>query len=106
MTTPPPESAAPADAHDLESLLADLRRSGKSTAAFARERGVPAWRLYNALRSRAKKRTALVPVVIANPPTSNAEPIELALSSGHRLRISANFDEQALRRLMGVLAGC
>ena len=33
-------------------------------------------------------------------------PLELVLSSGHRLVIPAEFDETALRRLMGVLASC
>jgi hypothetical protein len=46
----------------------------------------------------------LAPVEVRVP--SPAAPLELALASGHVLRIPAGFDEAEVRRLLGVLAGC
>ena len=91
---------------DIEDLLRRLEKSGQSTAAFARDHGVPAWKLYNALRARAKRSQALIPVVVSPARSAGSASLELALASGHRLVIPADFDEQALRRLMGILAGC
>lgn len=91
---------------DMNELLESLDVSGMTTAAFARANGIPSWKLYNALRSRAKKGQSLVPVLIRQAQPASSGPLELALASGHRLCIPADFDEQALRRLMGVLAGC
>ena len=90
----------------IDELLENLDASGMTTAAFARANGIPPWKLYNTLRSRAKKRLALVPVLVKPDHPASSGPLELTLASGHRLCIPADFDEQALRRLMGVLAGC
>ena len=95
----------------IDELLSDLAASGKSTAAFARDRGVQPWRLYNALRSRAvRKRRAtpnsLVPVKVTPTKPQPHATLELKLRSGHSLLIPSNFDEANLRRVMGVLAGC
>ena len=96
----------------IDELLTDLAASGKSTAAFARDRGIQPWKLYNALRSRAgrRKRSAvpstLVPVTVTTPTPHVRATLELQLSGGHRLLIPSDFDESSLRRLMGVLAGC
>jgi len=95
-----------------DELLAELERSNLSTAAFARERGLPPWKLYNALAARVSKRkkpakqSDLVPVTVKPERGAQVAPLELKLTSGHRLLVPADFDEQALRRLMGVLAGC
>ncbi len=100
------DRSSPVPAVDLDELLRRLDQSDQSTAAFARDNGVPSWKLYNALKARAKKRQALIPVVVTPGPGPGKPPLELALASGHRLLVPADFDEQALRRLMGVLAGC
>jgi hypothetical protein len=83
-----------------------------STAAFARKHGLPPWKLYNARqvstsrkRKRAK-RTELIQVSLPKVADERGASLELLLSGGHRLLIPGDFDEQALRRLMGVLAGC
>ncbi len=95
-----------------DQLLAELETSNLSTAAFARERGLPPWKLYNALtaraakRKKAAKRSSLVPVMVKPEHGVQTAPLELQLTGGHRLLVPADFDEQALRRLMGVLAGC
>jgi hypothetical protein len=109
-----PQAAPPAGLPSIDQLLAELAISGMSTAAFAREHGVAPSKLYYALsvgtgrrrkRKQSKKR-ALLPVVVKDHRAPAAAPLELQLSGGHRLLVPANFDEQALRRLMGVLAGC
>lgn len=95
-----------------DQLLSDLAASKLSAAAFARKRGLPPWKLYNALAARASRRknparqSDLVPVVVQPQYPTHEAPLELQLSSGHRLLVPADFDELALRRLMGVLAGC
>ena len=95
---------------DIRGLLAEQLASGLSIAAFARERGVSAWRLYDgrrALRKRAarKESTEFVQVHVRPVPASSS-PIEVELDAGVRLRVPADFDEDDLRRLLGVLASC
>ncbi|MFT5052157.1 MAG: hypothetical protein ACI8QZ_003589 [Chlamydiales bacterium] len=118
MTNTPTATAIKAQPEDpkarIERLVSELPRSGLSTAAFARKHGVPPWKLYNARqvstgRKRQRKRTKrteLVPVRLQDVTDDRGVPLELVLSGGHRLLIPGNFNEQALRRLMGVLAGC
>jgi len=104
--------AAQLPAPTTDQLLAELEASDLSTAAFARKRGLPPWKLYNALTARAAKckkrakRSNLVSVTVKPERAARAVPLELQLATGHRLLVPADFDEQALRRLMGVLAGC
>jgi hypothetical protein len=101
-------------------LLAALAASGGNTAAFARERGLAPWKLYEARRVAAESQRARavttrrrrpgkadaafaeVRVVEDRPGTPAA--FELVLPEGHRLLIPSTFDEQALRRLLEVLA--
>jgi len=103
---------------DIQALLVEFDSSGQSAAAFARSKGIPSWKLYNALRRRSGKlrslrvraraeRNALLPVHVvdaapANPPAA----MELVLAGGHRLLIGADFDAPTLRRLVGALAQC
>ncbi len=96
----------------IAELLAELATSSLSTSAFARSRGVPPWKLYNALRSRGIRRgqeprkSALVPIVLKETTPERCAPLELELAGGHRILLPADFDEQTLRRLMVTLAGC
>ena len=114
MTTTPITSPTKPQAEDpkarIERLLGEQPGSGMSTAAFARKHGLPPSKLYSARQARSQrkrtKRTELVPVRLQDVADERGAPLELALSGGHRLLIPGNFDEQALRRLMGVLAGC
>lgn len=113
-TSTPPSPSSP----DINVLLSEFDASGQSAAAFARSRGIPTWKLYNALtrrsgklrRSRAAARgnqPALLPVrVIDANPSKSPAPLELMLAGGHRLLISADFDAELLRRVLGVLAQC
>jgi hypothetical protein len=115
MSNSTPPRASPID---FQSLLAEFDASGQSAAAFARSRGVAIWRLHYALRRRSGKPLArgsrsrpelpaLLPVRIVDPkPAGSPGPMELVLAGGHRLLISADFDPEVLRRLLGVLAPC
>jgi len=112
--TNPKTSDTPADAPapTTEQLLTELATSGLSTAAFARSRGLPPWKLYNAIQARARRASkgakgpALIPVRVKEQRRAQASPFELVLAGGYRVLVPEDFDAAALRRLMGALAGC
>jgi hypothetical protein len=100
---------------ELPALLVELEAAGGSVSGFARERGLAPWKLYEARQGRRgstkrkrknSRRGDLVPVRVVDRATAAARPLELVLSSGHRLVIPTEFDETSLRRLMGILASC
>jgi hypothetical protein len=104
---------------DIASLLAEFDASGMNASAFARSRGLPAWRIYDALNRRKARvevasaragaaAPALLPVhVVPEPSAARAEPsLVLEIASGHRLRIGADFDAVLLRRVLGALSRC
>jgi hypothetical protein len=100
---------------EIPSLLAALAAAGGNTAAFARERGLSPWKLYEARRvaegggprqGRRKPDVVFARVRVVEERATTHEPLELVLDSGHRLRVPAGFDETTLRRLMGVLSSC
>ena len=102
---------------EIPALLEAVAAAGGNTAAFAREHGLSPWKLYEARRAAAgggprrgeRQRRAehlFVPVRVVEEGTARAEPLELVLVSGHRLRIPVGFDETTLRRLMGVVTSC
>jgi hypothetical protein len=103
---------------DSRALLTEFDSSGLSAAAFARSKGLPSWRIYNALQKRSGKvrarrlaaraqSNALLPVhVIEARQSPQPAAIELLLPGGHRVVIGADFDAVTLRRLLGALAQC
>lgn len=102
---------------EIPSLLEALAAAGGNIAAFARERGLSPWKLYEAKRveggegprrreGRGKADRVFARVRVVEERAAPPEPLELILGSGHRLRIPAGFDETTLRRLMGVLTSC
>lgn len=103
---------------DIKSLLVEFDASGLSAAAFARSKGLPSWKIYWALQRRSGKirvrRTAslsksnvLLPVhVVADKPDEPPAALELLLAGGHRVLLRADFDPQALRRLLAALSPC
>lgn len=106
----------PAD-EEIPALLEVLAAGDGNTAAFAREHGLSPWKLYEARRAaggggprrRARRRKAervFARVRVVEERTASPEVLELVLTSGHRLRIPAGFDEATLRRLMEVLSSC
>ena len=94
------------------SLLERQAESGLSVRAFAATAGVSAWTLYEwrrRLGDTARYRDGAprlveVSVVPSSPPTSAGIGVELR--SGHRLDVRAGFDDDELRRLIGVLESC
>ncbi len=95
-------------AREAAALLEEQQASGLSIAAFAKSKNVAAWSLYNA-RTRARKevQTSFSEVaIVSERHESPVDPIEIALPSGLTLRVRSDFDEVALRRLLGVLATC
>ena len=88
----------------IAKLIEAQKRSGMSIAAFAKEHGVPVWKLYQAGRTRRRRRAEFVEVAVV-PKVAALSPLELVLPGGLRVRIPPDFDEPTLRRLLGVL-GC
>jgi hypothetical protein len=98
-------------------LIREQESSGESVWAFAQRRGLSAATLYW-WRSRLRRRSArpgvrlqLAPVTIvpseSRPRPSTASSFDLELASGRRLRVPADFDANALRRLVATLErGC
>lgn len=112
MTSEPNERARRTPRNDeMPALLAALESSGKNTAAFARERGLAPWKLYEAQRvavppRRRRPRKAgadFAEVRVVEDPRPTPAAFELVLPAGWRLVIPSTFDDQALRRLLGVL---
>lgn len=100
------------DGRTIAELVAAQKKSGLSVAAFAREHGVSVWRLYQAGRSKRKRkrrskerRPEFVEVAVKSE-SPEAAPLELVLRSDLRVLVPAGFDEVTLRRLVGALASC
>jgi len=103
---------------DSRALLTEFDSSGLNAAAFARSKGLPSCRIYNALQRRSGKlrarrlaaraqSNALLPVhVIDAKPAPQPAAMELLLARGHRVLIGSDFDVPTLRRLLGALAQC
>ena len=94
----------------IAELITAQKRSGMSIAAFAREQGIPVWKLYQAGRPKRKRRTEkrradFVEVTVSSR-APEVSPLELVLPGDLRLRVPPDFDEPTLRRLLGALASC
>ncbi len=93
----------------LDRLLADLETSGLSVAAFARDRGIPAHRLYWARRNRRYPsepapedfQEVHVPDTLEHGPG-----IELRLPCGASIHVRRGFDEDTLQRILAVIDPC
>lgn len=104
----------PARSERDRALLEEQERSGLSIAAFARERGIPAWRLYHARRARVGRRAPSVDLVeiggsqavTAIAAASPVGGLEMMLPNGLRIAVPPAFEESTLRRLLAVLASC
>ena len=98
---------------EIPSLLRALDAAGGNTAAFAREHGVTPWKLYKAQRERAARRGRVKAREVAEEfvrveivDEGRTAPLELVLEGVGRLLLPRDFDESALRRLIGVLRSC
>jgi hypothetical protein len=84
-------------------VLAELERSGASLAAFAKREGLSAERLYR-WRARLAK-AAFVEVRPGIAGTAGGGVLEVVLARGRVVRVPADFNEAALRRLIALLEG-
>ena len=91
-------------------LVSEQVESGKSVAAFCRERGVPASQLFS-WKKRFREAEASKFVEVAVKPALEAMPvtpvrgsaIEVRLKGGRSLVVEPGFDVSHLRALLGVL---
>ena len=95
-------------AREAAALLEEQQTSGLSIAAFAKSKNVAPWSLYNArTRSRKEQDHYFSEVAVVSECRDPAvDPIELVHPSGLTLRVGSDFDDVALRRLLGELATC
>ena len=93
-------------------LVREQESSGRSVQEFARGRGLSPATIYwwrSRLRREGSKRgehMQLAPVTVLRSPTSarsGAESFEIELANGRRLRVPADFDGEALGRLLTTL---
>ncbi len=95
---------------DIRTLLAEQKASGLSVAAFARDRGVPKWRLYEGRQRLRKRKSRAKKVdfvqVHVRPVQPAPSPIKVELEAGMRVHVPLGFDEDELRRLLAVLSSC
>lgn len=92
---------------DWGELIERWGRSGLTARAFAAEAGVNAhtltywkWRLRKDTRSPTL--SGFVEVVASSSERA-AEPLEVVLEGGQRIRVPAGFDAEALRRVLDIL---
>lgn len=90
-------------------LASEQAGSGKSVAAFCRERGLPVWQFYERKkRLRQPETAAFVPVIVSEaeavkPITVKMSGIEMRHRRGWSLIVDPGFDAGHLHRLLSVL---
>ena len=90
-------------------LVSEQVGSGKSIAAFSRERGLPLWQFYEwKKRLRQPEPSSFITVEVseteaASPCTVQISGIELRHRRGWSLIVEPGFDAGHLRRLLSVL---
>ena len=94
-------------AAEAGALLADWRRSGLPLAVYCRRRKIGYERLRRWRGQLERSRggpVTLAPVrVVAAPPPATSGRMELRLGDGRWVRLGADFDPEALFRLLRVL---
>jgi transposase-like protein len=99
-----------ADVLRWRGLISEQVDSGKSVAAFCRERGLREWQLYE-WKKRLRQSDAMsfvavevsVPVSSVSPVPAQMVGIELRHRRGWSLIVESGFDASHLRRLLSVL---
>lgn len=90
-------------------LISEQEQSGKTVAAFCRERGVPASQIFawkRRIRDKAAARFVQVkvaPVLGFEEIAPSRSGIEVRLVGGHSLMVEPGFDPSHLRALLAVL---
>lgn len=98
---------------EARGVLEAWRRSGLPLERFARQRGFVAQRLrwWKQKIARAEKAIAttaapaLLPVRLAGDQLRRGEPVTVLLRTGHMLKVSHGFDEDAFARVVALLEG-
>lgn len=97
---------------EARGVLDAWRRSGLSLERFAKQRGIVAqrirwWRtrLNGAERALTSPSTPpLLPIRVTEP-ARRGEPVTVLLRTGHMLKVSHGFDEDAFTRVVAILEG-
>ena len=89
-------------------LASEQAASGKSVAAFCRERGLPVWQFYEKKKRLQPETAAFVRVEVSeaeavSPTTVQVSGIEIRHRRGWSLIVDPGFDTVHLRRLLSVL---
>ncbi len=97
---------------EARGVLEALKRSGLPLERFAKERGIVAqrlrwWKKKFSREARAAMMPSappLLPVLVAEAPR-RGEPVTVLLRTGHMLKVSHGFDEDAFARVVALLEG-
>lgn len=93
---------------EARGVLEAWRRSGLSIERFAKQRGVVPQRIrwWKAKFASAEKSTpAVLPVHVNAEARRRGEPVTVLLRTGHMLKVSHGFDEEAFTRIVTLLEG-
>jgi transposase-like protein len=97
----------------MEALVTRRQRHGLTWSALSEESGVPLSTLHQWHRrlrepDRGRRRQRFVAVAVTEPERAAGDGVlEVVLRSGHRVRVTAGFDPEHLRRVIVALeSGC
>jgi hypothetical protein len=98
---------------EARGVLEAWRRSGLPLERFARQRGLVTQRLHWWKRKLARvdkalavgSIPALLPVRVSEEAPRRGEPVTVLLRTGHMLKVSHGFDEDAFARVVALLEG-
>jgi hypothetical protein len=98
---------------EARGVLEACRRSGLSMERFAKERGLVPQRLRSWKKKIAERDArnavatapAVLPVRVASERAPRGEPVTVLLRTGHMLKVSHGFDEDAFARVVALLEG-
>lgn len=97
---------------EARGVLEAWRRSGLPLERFAKQRGLVSQRLswWRKKLNRAERALAAPPMPALLPirvtePARRGEPVTVLLRTGHMLKVSHGFDEDAFARVVAILEG-
>lgn len=97
---------------EARGVLEAWRRSGLKLQTFARQRGIVGQRMRWWLERFEKDEKALLagtpavlPVRLTAESSRRGEPVTVLLRTGHMLKVSHGFDEDAFTRVVALLEG-